>query len=156
MGSLNKAQIIGNLGEDPELNYTGDGTAVTNLSIATNESYTRDDGTEVDRTEWHAVVCWGRLAEVVNEYLSKGSSLYVEGKLQTRSWEDRDGNDRYSTEIKAQEVTFLGGNDSGGGGRSGPPARGSQSSSQGSSGGGGPDDGRDPGEDFEPDDELPF
>jgi len=151
MGSLNKAQIIGNLGEDPDLNYTGDGTAVCNLSIATNESYTRDDGTEVDRTEWHDVVAWGRLAEVVNEYLSKGSSVYVEGKLQTRSWEDSDGNTRYSTEIKAQEVTFLGGNDSGGAGRSGPPARGSQSNAPSDTAQGGGEE-----EDFEPDDELPF
>jgi len=150
MGSLNKAQIIGNLGEDPDLNYTGDGTAVCNLSIATNESYTRDDGTEVDRTEWHDVVAWGRLAEVVNEYLSKGSSVYVEGKLQTRSWEDNNGNERYSTEIKAQEVTFLGGNN-GGNNASGPPPRGSQSSAPSDSAQGGGEE-----QDFVPDDELPF
>jgi len=154
MGSLNKAQIIGNLGEDPELNYTGDGTAVCNLSIATNESYTRDDGTEVDRTEWHDVTCWGRLAEVVAEYLSKGSSLYVEGKLQTRSWEDSDGNTRYSTEIKAQEVTFLGGSGSNGGGSNGPPPRGSQSSAPQDGGGNAPQGEED--ETFVPDDELPF
>jgi len=154
MGSLNKAQIIGNLGEDPELNYTGDGTAVCNLSIATNESYTRDDGTEVDRTEWHDVVAWGRLAEVVAEYLSKGSSLYVEGKLQTRSWEDNDGNTRYSTEIKAQEVTFLGGSASNGGGSNGPPPRGSQSSAPQDGGGSAPQGEEE--ETFEPDDELPF
>jgi len=155
MGSLNKAQIIGNLGEDPELNYTGDGTAVCNLSIATNESYTRDDGTEVDRTEWHDVVAWGRLAEVVAEYLSKGSSLYVEGKLQTRSWQDRDGNERYSTEIKAQEVTFLGGSASNGGGSNVPPPRGSQSSApQDGAEANAPQDEED--ETFVPDDELPF
>lgn len=153
MGSVNKAIVLGNLGQDPELNYTGDGTAVCNLSIATNESYTRDDGTEVDRTEWHDVVAWGRLAEVVAEYLSKGSSLYLEGKLQTRSWEDRDGNERYSTEIKAQEVTFLGGNDSTGGGSNGPPPRGSQNTPQSGAEDSAPQDEE---ETFVPDDELPF
>jgi single-strand DNA-binding protein len=156
MGSLNKAQIIGNLGEDPDLNYTGDGTAVANLSIATNESYTRDDGTEVDRTEWHDVACWGRLAEVVNEYLSKGSSVYVEGKLQTRSWEDSDGNTRYSTEIKAQEVTFLGGGNGGNNSSAGPPPRGSQSNAPSDPAETNAPQGGGEQEDFEPDDELPF
>lgn len=153
MGSVNKAIIVGNLGEDPDLNYTGEGTAVANLSIATNESYTKDDGTEVDRTEWHDVVAWGRLGEVVNEYLEKGSSVYIEGKLQTRSWETESGDTRYSTEIKAQEVQFLGG-DSNTSGSGGPPPRGSQSSPS-DSAETTPSSGGEQ-EDFEPDDELPF
>ncbi|AUO78929.1 single-strand binding protein [Salinibacter phage M1EM-1] len=150
MGSLNKAQIIGNLGEDPQLRQTGGGDSVCNMSVATNESYTRDDGTEVQNTEWHDVVAWGRLGEICTEYLSKGSSLYVEGKIITNQYTDSDGVERYSTEIKAQEVTFLGGNDSGAPRGDGAPT------SKSSGGGGGPDDGRDPGEDFQPDDELPF
>lgn len=151
MGSLNKAQIIGNLGEDPQLRQTGSGDSVCNMSVATNESYTRDDGTEVQNTEWHDVVAWGRLGEICTEYLSKGSSLYVEGKIITNQYTDRDGIERYFTEIKAQEVTFLGGNDSGA-----PRGDGAPTSKSTSTGGGGPDDGREPGEDFERDDELPF
>jgi len=150
MGSLNKAQLIGNLGQDPELRQTGGGDSVCNLSIATNESYTRDDGTEVDRTEWHDVVAWGRLGEICAEYLSKGSSVYVEGKIVTSQYMDDNGIDRYSTEIKAQEVTFLGGNN-GDNNASGPPPRGSQSSAPSDSPQGGGEE-----QDFEPDDELPF
>jgi single-strand DNA-binding protein len=106
--SLNKVQIIGRLGDDPELRHTGSGTAVANLSIATDESYTQD-GTEVEQTEWHDVTAWSRLAETVNEYLEKGRRVYVEGKLKTREWEDKNGNTRYSTEIHADRVDFLGG-----------------------------------------------
>jgi len=104
---VNKVILIGNLGQDPELRYTGSGTAVCNMRLATNESYTDRDGNQVDKTEWHNVVTWARLAEICNEYLSKGSQVYFEGKLQTRSWEDRDGNTRYTTEVKAQEMMFL-------------------------------------------------
>lgn len=147
MGSLNRAEVIGNLGDEPDLNYTDGGTAVCNLTVATNEEYTRNDGTEVKNTEWHDIVCWGRLAEVVAEYLGKGDQARFEGKLQTNKYTDKDGVERYSTEIKAQEVLFLGGG-------TGAPAKSSAGSAGGS--GGGPDDGRDPGEDFEPDDELPF
>jgi len=92
---VNKVTLIGNLGDDPELRYTGSGTAVCNMSLATNESYTDNDGNEVQNTEWHDVVAWGRLGEICNEYLQKGSQVYFEGKLQTREWEDRDGNTRY-------------------------------------------------------------
>jgi len=104
---VNKVTLIGNLGEEPELRNTGDGTAVCNMNLATNESYTNSDGEEVQKTEWHNVVAWGRLGEVCNEYLDKGSQVYFEGKLQTRSWEDRDGNTRYTTEVKAQDMMFL-------------------------------------------------
>ena len=150
MGSVNKAIIIGNLGQDPELRQTGSGASVCNLSVATNESYTRDDGTEVQNTEWHDVVAWEGLAEVCAKYLEKGSSVYIEGKLQTNEWTDRDGNERYSTEIKAQEVTFLGSNDSQGGG--GAPQRGAAPPQEGDN----PPEskGEDPA--LEPDDELPF
>jgi len=111
---VNKVILIGNLGDDPELRYTGSGTAVCNMSLATNETYTDSDGNEVQNTEWHDVVAWGRLGEICNEYLNKGSQVYFEGKLQTRSWEDRDNNTRYSTEVKAQEMMFLDSNRQGG------------------------------------------
>ncbi len=104
---VNKVILIGNLGDDPELRYTGSGTAVCNMSLATNETYTDSDGNEVQNTEWHDVVAWGRLGEICNEYLQKGSQVYFEGKLQTRSWDDRDGNTRYSTDVKAREMMFL-------------------------------------------------
>jgi len=106
--SLNKAQIIGRLGHEPELRQTGSGTAVCNLSIATDESYT-NNGERVEQAEWHSVTCWGRLAETVDEYLEKGRQVYVEGSLKTREWEDNDGKTRYSTEIHADTVQFLDG-----------------------------------------------
>lgn len=104
---VNKVTLIGNLGDEPDLRQTQAGTSVCNMSLATNESYTDSDGNEVQNTEWHDVVAWGRLGEVCNEYLSKGSQVYFEGSLQTRSWEDNDGNTRYSTEVKAREMMFL-------------------------------------------------
>lgn len=106
---VNKVILIGNLGQDPELRYTGSGTAVCNMRIATNEAYKDANGEWVDRTEWHNVVAWSRLAEICGEYLTKGSQIYVEGSLQTRSWDDRDGNTRYTTEVKAREMQILGG-----------------------------------------------
>lgn len=105
--SINKVILIGHLGDTPDLNYTQSGTAVCNMSIATDESYVDNDGNEVDRTEWHDIVAWGRLAETCEEYLSRGSKVYVEGTLQTNQWETRDGETRYSTEVKALEVQFL-------------------------------------------------
>ncbi len=104
---VNKVILIGNLGQDPELRYTGSGTAVCNMRLATNENYKDRDGNLVEKTEWHNVVAWDRLAEICNEYLRKGSQVYFEGSLQTRSWEDRDGNTRYTTEVKAREMRFL-------------------------------------------------
>lgn len=111
---VNKTVHIGNLGQEPELRYTDSGTAVCNMRLAVNESYTNADGERIDKTEWINVVAWGRLGEICNEYLDKGSQVYFEGKLQTRSWEDRDGNTRYTTEVKAQEIMFLDGNRDGG------------------------------------------
>lgn len=106
---VNKVILVGNLGQDPELRYTGSGTAVCNMRLATNESYKDASGEWVERTEWHSVVAWSRLAEICNEYLKKGSQVYFEGALQTRQWEDKDGNTRYTTEIKAREMMILSG-----------------------------------------------
>lgn len=105
---INKALLLGNLGQDPEVRYTQSGTAVCNFSMATERSVKKGDEW-VPETEWHKLVAWGKLAEVCGEYLSKGSKVHVEGRLQTRSWEDRDGNKRWTTEIVAQEIVFLGG-----------------------------------------------
>ena len=134
---INKVILIGNLGQDPELKYTGNGTAVCNMRLATNESYKDASGEWVDKTEWHSVVAWSRLAEICGEYLKKGSQVYFEGSLQTRQWEDKDGNTRYTTEIKAREMQMLGGRDSGSGGTSAPSPNKSNDS-------------------FKPDDDLPF
>lgn len=112
---VNKVILIGNLGQDPELRYTGGGTAVCNLRIATNESYKDTNGEWIEKTEWHSVVAWGRLAEICNEYLKKGSQAYFEGSLQTRTYDDKDGNTKYVTEIKAREMMILSGRGEDGG-----------------------------------------
>lgn len=104
---LNKVMIIGRLGRDPELRYTQSGAPVASLNVATDESYTDRDGNKVERTEWHRVSVFQRQAETCANYLSKGSLVYVEGSLQTRKWQDQQGQDRYTTEIKAQRVQFL-------------------------------------------------
>jgi single-strand DNA-binding protein len=107
---VNKAILIGNLGNDPDMRYTASGAAVANISIATAESWRdKESGEQQERTEWHRVVFFGRLAEIVGEYLRKGSQIYVEGRLQTRKWTDKDGQDRYTTEIVANEMQMLGG-----------------------------------------------
>jgi len=110
MGSLNKATLIGNLGQDAELKYTQAGTAVATVSLATNESW-KDaaTGQKKERVEWHRCVLWGKTAEALAEYLTKGKQVYVEGRIQTRKWKDKDGNDRYSTEIHVDKVVLLGG-----------------------------------------------
>lgn len=108
MASVNKAIIIGNLGADPEIRYTPSGTAVANFSVATREQWTNKDGEKEERTEWHRIVAWARLGEICGEYLKKGSPVYIEGRLQTRSWEDREGIKRYTTEIIAQTMQMLG------------------------------------------------
>ena len=115
MSSLNKAMIIGRLGRDPEVRYTQSNTAVATLSIATSERYKDKQGEWQENTEWHRVVAWDRLAEICQQYLSKGDQVYIEGPIQTRQWEDKDGQTRYTTEIKAREMTMLGGKNSGGG-----------------------------------------
>ena len=114
MGSLNKVQVIGNLGADPEIKYLPSGDAVTNLSLATTDKWNdKKTGEKQERTEWHRISFFGKAAETIAEYCSKGSALYVEGSLQTRKWQDKEGNDRYTTEIKGQNFQFLGGGQGG-------------------------------------------
>ena len=108
---LNKVQIIGNLGRDPEMRFTQDGTPVTNFSVAVNDSWQGRDGEQRERTEWFKVVAWRRLAEISNEYLQQGRKVYVEGRLETQKWQDREGNDRYTTELVARDLLMLGGRD---------------------------------------------
>lgn len=170
MRSINKVILIGNLGTDPEMRHTAGGQAVCNFRIATNESWGGRDGQEKqERTEWHNIVAWGRLAEICNEYLRKGKQVYLEGRLQTRQWEDKDGVKRYTTEIVAQNMMMLGGAGGGGGGMGGgdmgggeryssrPPQRESQRVAapvdvpeMGGGGGGGGNDF------FDDDNDLPF
>ena len=107
--SLNKAMVLGRLGQDPELKYTPNGTAVCNFSVATSENWNDKSGQKQERTEWHRVVVWGKLAELCNQYLAKGRQAFLEGRIQTRSWEDKNGQKRYTTEIVAQTVQFIGG-----------------------------------------------
>lgn len=107
--SLNKVMIIGRLGSNPELRYTPSGMAVANFSLATNEYWSDKSGERQERTEWHRVVVWGKQAETANQYLSKGRQAYIEGRLQTRQWEDKDGNKKYTTEVVASNIQFLGG-----------------------------------------------
>jgi len=149
---VNKVILVGNLGQDPELRYTGTGTAVCNLRLATNESYKDASGEWVERTEWHSVVAWARLAEICNEYLKKGSQVYFEGSLQTRQWDDKDGNTKYTTEIKAREMMMLSGRgDSGSFSPSGSSSSMSSSPAPAAADSGSKDDYT-----FQPDDDLPF
>ena len=108
MRGVNKVMLIGNLGRDPEVRYTRDGTPVANLNLATTDSWKDAQGQRQERTEWHRVVAWGKLAEIAKEYLSKGEKIYIEGRLQTRSWDDKDGNKRYTTEVRADQMVMLG------------------------------------------------
>ena len=108
MSGINKVILIGNLGKDPEVRYLDSGVAVANLSLATSENYKNKDGERVTQTEWHDVVLWRGLAKVAEKYLKKGSSIYVEGKLRTNKWVDKDENTRYKTEILADKLTMLG------------------------------------------------
>ena len=115
--SVNKVILIGNLGKDPEVKYTPSGTPVAKLTLATNERFKDKGGEWQDRTEWHNVVVWQRLAEIAGEYLKKGSKVYIEGRLQTRSWDDKQTNQKkYMTEVVAQDLVLLGGRGEGGGG----------------------------------------
>ena len=114
MSGINKVILIGRLGKDPDVRYTPSGDAVANFSIATSEEWKdKDTGEKKERTEWHRIVAWRRLGEICGQYLKKGRECYIEGRLQTRSWEDKDGNKRYTTEIVANDVQFLGGRDDG-------------------------------------------
>jgi single-strand DNA-binding protein len=117
MASINKVIIIGNLGRDPEVRYTPNGAAVCNVSVATTRNWKdKNSGDKVEETEWHRVVFYDRLAEIAGEYLKKGRSVYVEGRLKTRKWQDKDGKDNYTTEIVAEQMQLLGGREGGGSG----------------------------------------
>ncbi len=124
MASLNKVMLIGNLGKDPEVRYTTSGSAVASFSVATTEKYKNKSGEWEEKTEWHNVTLWARLAEIAGEYLSKGKTVYIEGRLQTRKWQDKEGKDRYTTEIVGEKMQMLspkgdGGSRQDGGGRQG-------------------------------------
>ncbi len=135
---VNKVILVGNVGRDPELRYTASGTAVANFSLATSRRYKDRDGNRQEQTEWHRVVAWARTAEIVNQYANKGKQLFIEGRLQTRQWEDRDGNTRYTTEVVADNIQLLGraGGDGGGGGDYGDPGSPGPDAGTASAGGG--------------------
>jgi single-strand DNA-binding protein len=116
MASVNKVIVLGNLGRDPETRYTADGAAITNVSIATTRRYKDASGQQQEETEWHRVAFFGRLAEIAGEYLRKGRPVYVEGRLRTRKWQDKDGQDRYTTEIVAENMQLLGSREGSGAG----------------------------------------
>ena len=148
MASVNKVILVGNLGRDPELRYTQGGQPVANFTVATNESWNKKDGSgREERTEWHRIVAWGRTAELCAQYLAKGRTVYIEGRLQTREWETKEGQKRNTTEIVAQTVQFLGGPGGAGG------ARGAQAGGAPSGGAGGGFDADPP---APPEDEIPF
>ena len=152
MGSVNKVILVGNLGRDAELRYTPGGAAVATLNMATTEVWNDKAGQKQEKTEWHRVVLWGKSAESLAEYLTKGKQIYIEGRLQTRQWDDKDGNKRYTTEIRSDRVVLLSGG--GGGGRGGGmPSRGGSMDRGGSQMGGGMDE-----PPMEPitDDDIPF
>jgi single-strand DNA-binding protein len=147
MASINKVILIGNLGRDPELRYTQSGQAVANFTLATTERFSNREGERQERTEWHRIVAWGKTAELCAQYLAKGRSVYIEGRLQTREWEDKEGQKRRTTEITANTVQFLGGRGQQGGGGGG--GGGSAPSGGGSGGGsGGFDEGPPPADDI--------
>ena len=151
---VNKVILVGNLGRDPEMKYTASGAAIANITVATSESWNdKQTGEKVEKTEWHRVVAFQRLAEIMGEYLKKGSQVYIEGKLQTRKWQDQNGQDRYSTEVVANDMQMLGarggesggrpqGGQGGGGFRNNPPSQQAPAQSQ-------------PDNDFA-DDDIPF
>jgi single-strand DNA-binding protein len=120
MAGINKVILVGNLGADPEMRYTPSGTAVANFRIATSETRTNKEGNKETKTEWHRIVTFGKLAEICGEYLAKGRQVYIEGRIQTRSWDDRDGNKRYTTEIVANTMQMLGSKESAAAGAGAP------------------------------------
>lgn len=148
MGSLNKVMIIGRLGKDPEVRYTQGGQAVASLSVATDSRWTNKSGERQEKTEWHRVKAWGKLAELAGEYLAKGRQVYVEGRLETSEYTDKEGVKKYSTEIIAQEIQFLDGKGGEGGGRRGGGSGGGAPSGE---SGGGRGSSEPP-----PDDDIPF
>ena len=159
---INKVILIGNLGQDPEVRFTPSGTAVANLNLATSDTWMdRQSGQRQERTEWHRIVAWGRLAEICNQYLKKGSKVYIEGRLQTRSWEGQDGQKRYTTEIVAGEMQMLDSREDTGGYQQQQPAAAPSGQPQGGAPSGGPQQGQqgaapEPPPFNDPDDDLPF
>jgi single-strand DNA-binding protein len=149
--AVNKVILVGNLGKDPELRYTASGTAVATFSLATSEKFKNRNGEQQERTEWHNIVVWANLAEICGKYLSKGRQIYIEGRIQSRSYDDRDGNKRYITEVVANEMQMLGrpGDEAGGGGGGRPAA--TPASAPASAPSGGPEE-----PPFNPDDDIPF
>ncbi len=136
MGSVNKVILVGNLGRDAELRYTPGGAPVATLNLATTEVWNdKTSGQKQEKTAWHRIVLWGKSAESLSEYLTKGKQIFVEGRLQTRKWQDKDGNDKYTTEIRADRITLLGGGGGGGAGMGG----GNRPQRSASAGGGGAD-----------------
>ena len=153
MGTVNKVIIVGNLGKDAEVRYTTGGSAVATISVATTEVWNdRSSGERQEKTEWHRVVIWGKTAENLKDYLTKGKQIYVEGKLQTRKWQDRDGNDKYTTEVRSDRIVLLGGRGGGGGGADG----GDYGSRAPSPSGGGGASGPAPGPPELTEDDIPF
>ncbi len=148
MAGVNKVILVGNLGRDPEIRTLESGVKVATFSLATSESFKDREGNRQDKTEWHNIVLWRGLAEIAERYLAKGNTIYVEGKLQTRSWDDKDGNKRYTTEIVGQNMTMLGGKREEGGGSSYAPSQSSSTTQA-------PQEASSIGEGMEPDD-LPF
>ena len=152
MGSVNKVILVGNLGRDAEVRQTTGGAAVATISVATTEVWNdKSSGERQEKTEWHRVVIWGKTAENLKDYLTKGKQIYVEGKLQTRKWQDRDGNDKYTTEIRSDRIVLLGSRGGGGGGGGGD--YGSRAPSP---GGGGGASGPAPGPPELTEDDIPF
>jgi single-strand DNA-binding protein len=155
---VNKVILVGNLGKDPETRYMPSGSAVTNLTLATSESWKdKQSGDQQERTEWHKIAMFGRLAEIAAEYLRKGSQVYIEGKLRTRKWQDKEGKDRYTTEIVADEMQMLGSKGGGGASAGAGAAMGASAAGVGAAGGGGRtavNDSAGPPGDF--DDDIPF
>jgi single-strand DNA-binding protein len=150
MASLNKVMLIGNLGKDPEVRYTAGGTAVASFSVATTEKFKGKDGNWEEKTEWHNITLWARLAEIAGEYLAKGKTVYIEGRLQTRKWTDKEGKDRYTTEIVGEKMQMLSGKGDGGGG-GGQRQGGGRPQQDNNNQGGGYEEPV-----FNPDDEIPF
>ena len=152
---INKVILVGNLGKDPETRYMPSGSAVTNLTLATSESWKdKQSGEQQERTEWHKIAMFGRLAEIAAEYLRKGSQVYIEGKLRTRKWQDKEGKDRYTTEIVADEMQMLGGK--GGGAGAGVAAGAGAAAGMGAGSGGGRAAVNDSGPPGDFDDDIPF
>ncbi|HER43721.1 MAG TPA: single-stranded DNA-binding protein [Candidatus Eisenbacteria bacterium] len=144
MSGVNKVILVGNLGSNPELRHTQGGTTVANFRVATNEVFTNKGGEKTERTEWHRIVAFGRLAEICGQYLTKGKQVYLEGRLQTRDWEDQQGNKRYTTEIVANQMVMLG--------RAGDAPNAPDADAQSSP----PDDSQAPPAGADDDDDLPF